>query len=488
MIILLHPRSTKPKNRRFPLAVLSLAAVLEGKEEFTIVDGNADSDAGKTLDRVVADSGCSMLAVSVMPGPQMKAAIPLCRDFRAKHPHVPIVWGGYFPSLYTDAALNAPYVDIVVRGQGERTFVELVAALKEGRKLAGIQGISFKDEFGLHVHNADRNLESPNDLPWLPYHQLPNVEDYIRPTFLGRRTAVHQASIGCPYRCTFCGVVPIYKGRQRTETPERTASVLKLLQDRYRIDAVQFYDNNFFLNESHTAELASRLIPLRLNWWSEGRIDAVLKYSADTFRLLQRAGSKMIFFGAESGSDKVLKQMNKRITTDQTLELAGKIREYGIVPEFSFVVGNPENPEEDTTDTIRFIRRIKKINPDAEIIVQHYIPTPHPDGMYGNIDAKIQFPSTPDEWATERWFNFSVRYDPHLAWLPRRIKNRIDNFELVVGSRWPTIQDVQLPAWGRSVLKGLSSWRYALGFYDWPLELQLAHKFVALRKPKLESL
>src|SRR5947209_15511260 len=72
MIILLHPRSTKPKNRRFPLAVLSLAAVLEGKEEFTIVDGNADSDAGKTLDRVVADSGCSMLAVSVMPGPQMK--------------------------------------------------------------------------------------------------------------------------------------------------------------------------------------------------------------------------------------------------------------------------------------------------------------------------------------------------------------------------------------------------------------------------------
>src|SRR3954465_15804185 len=123
MIILLHPRSTKPKNRRFPLAVLSLAAVLEGKEEFAIVDGNADSDPGKTLDRIVNESGCIMLAVSVMPGPQMKAAIPICREFRAKHPGVPIVWGGYFPSLYTDTALNACYVDVVVRGQGERTFL-----------------------------------------------------------------------------------------------------------------------------------------------------------------------------------------------------------------------------------------------------------------------------------------------------------------------------------------------------------------------------
>jgi anaerobic magnesium-protoporphyrin IX monomethyl ester cyclase len=152
------------------------------------------------------------------------------------------------------------------------------------------------------------------------------------------------------------------------------------------------------------------------------------------------------------------------------------------------VVGNPENPEQDSWETIRFIRRLKKVNPDAEIIVQHYIPTPHPDGMYGHIDGKIQFPSTPDEWATDRWFNFSVRYDPQLAWLPRRIKNRIDNFELVIGSRWPTIQDTQLPSWGRATLKLLSSWRYALGIYNWPFELLWAQRLVALRKPKLESL
>ncbi len=488
MIILLHPRSTKPKNRRFPLAALSLAAVLEGKHEYAIVDGNADPEPGATLDRIMRDTPARLLAVSVMPGPQMVAAIPLCREFRAKYPGVPIVWGGYFPSLYTDAALNAPYVDLVVRGQGEETFLELIAALPELDRLRSIRGLSFKDAFGLHVHNPDRPLCSPNDFPWLPYHRLPHADKYIAATFLGRRTAVHQASIGCPFRCNFCGVVPVYQGRQRTELPERTAAVLRYLKKTFGIDAVQFYDNNFFLNESHTADLAERLIPLGLRWWSEGRVDTVLRYSDETFRMLRRAGAAMIFFGAESGSDWALEQMNKNITTGQTLELAAKIRRFGIVPEFSFVVGNPHAPDRDTRDTIRFIRRIKKVNPAAEIIVQHYIPTPHPDGMYGEIDHKVQFPASPEEWATERWYNFTIRQDPHLAWLPREIKRHIDDFELVVNSRWPTVQDIHLRAWSRALLKSLSSWRYALGFYDWPLELRLAHRLVSLRKPRLESL
>ena len=496
MIILLHPRSTRPKNRRFPLAVLSLAAVLEGKEEYAIVDGNFDPNPGLTLDRIMREkpqeelrkNGGPVLAVSVMPGPQMKAAIPLCRDFRKKYPSVPIVWGGYFPSLYTDAALNAGYVDFVVRGQGEETLLDLVHTLRNSRRFSAVPGLSYKDEFGLHVHNADRPLRSPNEFPWLPYHRLPNAGKYILPTFLGRRTAVHQASIGCPFRCKFCGVVPIYQGRQRTEAPERTAAVLSSLQKTYAIDSVQFYDNNFFLNESHTAELAERIAGLQLKWWSEGRIDTVLRYSDKTLRLLRQAGSAMIFFGAESGSNKVLLEMNKRISAEQTLELAARIKRFGIVPEFSFVVGNPADPETDTRETIEFIRRIKRANPDAEIIVQHYIPTPHPDGMYGKIDSKIEFPRTPEEWATERWHNFTTRNDPNLAWLPKRIKQRIDNFELVINCRWPTIQDIHLPGWGRAMLKSLSSWRYATGFYDYPVELKWAQQMLALRRPRVESL
>ncbi len=488
MIIVLHPKTVRPKNRRFPLAALAIAAALEGREEYAIVDGNLDPAVPHTLDRLVSTNQVELLAVSVMPGPQMVAAIPLCREFKRKYPSIPIVWGGYFPSLYTDAALNANYVDFAVRGQGEVTIHELLGALRGRRELRSVAGLSFKDSFGLHVHNTDRSLTSPNDLPWLPYHRLRQVERYLLPTFLGKRTAVHQASIGCPYRCQFCGVVPIFDGRQKTETPERTADVLSFLKRTYAIDAVQFYDNNFFLNESHAREQAERLVPLELQWWAEGRIDAVLRYSDDTLRAIRRAGAKMIFFGAESGSNEVLVQMNKKLTVEQTLELAARIRQFDIIPEFSFVIGSPQNPDSDTHSTIAFIRRIKRLNPSAEIIVQHYIPTPHPDGMYGQVDGKIQFPNSPEEWATDRWYQFTTRQDPRLPWLPRRIQRRIDNFELVMNSRWPTIQDIHLPGWSRVLLRSLSSWRYAFGVYGYPLELSWAQKMVALRKPRLESL
>jgi anaerobic magnesium-protoporphyrin IX monomethyl ester cyclase len=488
MIILLHPRTVRPRNRRFPLAILSIAAMLEGVEDYAIVDGNLDQNAAQTLEGLIAGNKVDMLAVSVMPGPQMVAAITLCRAVRAKHPSIPIVWGGYFPSLYTEATLNAAYVDFAVIGQGEETILELLVALRGSRDFSKVRGIAYRDHFGLHISTPPRTLRSPGDFPELPYHRLGNIANYLLPTFLGRRTAVHQASIGCPFRCQFCGVVPVYDGRQKTEKPERTAAVLTRLQKLYGIDAVQFYDNNFFINESHNRELAERLIPLKLRWWSEGRIDAVLRYSDDTFDALRLSGSAMIFFGAESGSDAALAAMNKRITTDQTLELAARIRKFGIIPEFSFVVGNPQDPERDTRETIAFIRKIKRLNPDAEIIVQHYIPTPHPDGMYGLRDGAMQFPKTPDEWASERWFNFTVRQDPRLPWLPRSVKRRIDNFELVINSRWPTVQDVHLPGWSRAMLKSLSSWRYALGIYGIPLELQWAQKFVALRKPRWESI
>ncbi len=487
MIVFLHPRTGKPKNRRFPLAILSIAAMLEGRDEYAIVDGNLDPHPGNTLNQLAADNTVELLAVSVMPGPQMVSAIEICRAFRQRYPGVPIVWGGYFPSLYTDATLNANYVDYCVRGQGEDTFMELLEALRGQKGLSKVRGLSFIDQFGLHVHNPMRPLRSPNDFPLLPYHRLP-VEKYLLPTFLGRRTAVHQASIGCPYRCQFCGVVPIFDGRQKAETPQRTAAVLTKLKEDYGIDAVQFYDNNFFLNESHAREQAELLRPLGLRWWAEGRIDAFLRYSDSTLQAIRDSGATMIFFGAESGSDAVLKSMNKQITSAQTLELAERIRRFGIIPEFSFVVGDPANPEQDTRTTIKFVRRIKQLNPDAEIIVQHFIPVPHPDGMYGAVEGQIKFPSSPDEWATDRWLNFTIRQDPRLPWLPRAVQRRIDNFELVINSRWPTIQDVHLPRWGRWMLQSLSSWRYALGFYDFPLELEWAQKFVALRKPRWESL
>jgi anaerobic magnesium-protoporphyrin IX monomethyl ester cyclase len=108
--------------------------------------------------------------------------------------------------------------------------------------------------------------------------------------------------------------------------------------------------------------------------------------------------------------------------------------------------------------------------------------------MYGNVEDQIQFPTTVEEWASDRWLNFTLRKDPSVSWLPRRIQQKIDNFELVLNSRWPTVQDMRLPAWGRTLLKILSAWRYRFGIYTHPFELDWVQRLIDLRKPKAESL
>jgi hypothetical protein len=108
--------------------------------------------------------------------------------------------------------------------------------------------------------------------------------------------------------------------------------------------------------------------------------------------------------------------------------------------------------------------------------------------MYGGVEKQFQFPTTPDEWATDRWQRFATQKDPSTPWLRPRTKRRIDNFELVVSSRWPTVQDIRLPRWGRWVLKSLSRWRYHLGVYFAPIELKWAQRMINLRKPKAESI
>jgi radical SAM superfamily enzyme YgiQ (UPF0313 family) len=469
------------------LAVLALAAALEGKEEYEIVDGNVDDKPAQTILHLIDTHKVELVGVSAMPGPQMVAAMETSREIRKQRPHVKIAWGGYFPSIYPDAALNAKYIDFVVRGQGEDTLLELLAALRGQRSLDSILGLSYKDSFGFHRTNAERPMKGPDSFPWSPFHRLP-VEKYLRPSFFGKRTAVHHASIGCPFNCSFCGVHAAYGRDEKMESPKRTALILEHLVSTYGADSVQFYDMNFFLREDHAIELMNLIAPLKLRWWCEARVDIMSRYSDSTIAAIKRAGCAMIFFGAESGSDWALQEMQKGITTEQTLTMARRTRQFGIIPEFSFVVGNPKDPERDTRETLSFIRKIKRLNPDSEIIVQHYTPTPQPGSMYGDVDGKIVFPDTPGEWATKQWLDFTLRIDTSAPWMKRKTKKLIDNFELVVASRWPTVQDIRAPRWSRKLLQTLSSWRYAMQFYAFPFELELANRFIQLRKPKRESL
>ena len=461
--------------------------MLEGREEYEIVDENIEDKPVDRILKLIDTHDVELLGVSVMPGPQMAAAVEGSREIRRLRPQVKIVWGGYFPSLYPDATLNAKYVDFAVRGQGEDTLLELLDALRGTRSLGSIPGLSYKDAFGLHRSNGERHMKGPDNFPWSPFHRVP-VKDYLRPSFFGKRTAVHHASIGCPFNCSFCGVHAAYGRDEKMESPQRTAAILKHLASECGADSVQFYDMNFFLREDHARELADLLVPLKIRWWCEGRVDIMSRYSDATMTAIRKSGCTMIFFGAESGSDRTLKEMQKGITTEQTLTMAHRAREFDIIPEFSFVLGTPTDPVGDTRETLRFIRKIKRINPDSEIIIHHYTPTPQPGTMYGEVEGKMSFPDNPTEWASKRWMEFTQRIDTKTPWMKRKTKKLIDNFEIVVASRWPTVQDLEAPGWSRMLLKTLSAWRYAMHVYRYPLELRIADKFIQLRKPKRESL
>src|SRR5271154_6880737 len=158
MILLYNPKATRFRNRRLPLSVLSIAAMLEGKEEYAIVDGNLDSHPTETLVALLKEHRVELLAVTVMPGPQTVGAVATCREIRARFPNVPIVWGGYFPTNYTAATLNVGYVDYAVRGQGEQTFLELLEAIRGHRDLKSVNGLSYKDADGVPRHNPERPL------------------------------------------------------------------------------------------------------------------------------------------------------------------------------------------------------------------------------------------------------------------------------------------------------------------------------------------
>ncbi len=130
-VLLVNPRACKPANARLPLSLLALGAALEGRHDYDILDGNVDPEPAATALRRLAAGAFDAVGVTVMPGPQLVQAIEISSAVRRRFPRVPIVWGGYFPTMYAEAAINAPYVDYVVRGPGEDALLALLERLPD---------------------------------------------------------------------------------------------------------------------------------------------------------------------------------------------------------------------------------------------------------------------------------------------------------------------------------------------------------------------
>jgi len=481
MIVFVNPRATRPKNRRFPLSVMAVGAALPAHVSWEIVDGNrpnadplAEIAAHVERRRGGADP-VRIVAFTVMPGPQLVSAVPLTRAVKARFPELQIVWGGNFPSLYPAPVLAARYVDWVVRGQGEQTFLELLDVLDGTRDPHDVAGLSFRERDGSHHLGVERRWVGPDELPAPPYHKI-DVADYLHPTYLGRRSGVYQASIGCPHGCKFCGVISVYGRKERIGSPARTAEHLGWLAREHGLDSVHFYDNNTFVSEPQARDFADHLAPLGLRWWCEARVDVLSRLSDDSWRRLARAGLTMVFCGAESGSDDVLQKMGKGTTTAQILEVAARTRAHGIIPEFSFVFGDPHDPAGEIDGTLAFIRRLKAVNPAMELISYFYTPTPQRRGTYGDVDALGGTPGTLEEWTQPDWVSWMTHEEPQVPWMNQRLRARVHDFELVLKSRFPSVLDRRTHRWGKAVGRLLARRRWARGDFDAPRALRTVRR------------
>jgi radical SAM superfamily enzyme YgiQ (UPF0313 family) len=434
-----------------------------------------------------------------MGGPQLAPAIAVSRAVREHSPDLPVAWGGYFPTLNTEAAIASPDVDYVIRGPGDESLPQLIAALggEGSTALERIAGLSWKSAQGI-VHNPARRIPTPDSGDRLPYEKLGDPRRYLARTYLGQRTVAHQAATGCRFRCTFCGVAAMYGGATHLSSAARLERDLAYFKYELGADSVQYFDNNFFDREKDMVPLLEVMARFEMPWWCFARADALLNLSERSWELVRKSRLRMAYIGAESPNGQMLKDIRKGTRPDQTVEVVKLCRRNGVIPELSFMVAPPENTEEETERTFEFIRELKRINPETEVVVYVYTPLPdesrhasdrrhRPPVAMRDLDGNpVVFPKTVQEWAEPRWVAYACHEDA--PWLDDKLRKRIHDFVTVLRCRYPTVQDLRSPAWAKRGLRTMAGWRYRYGKYDRPWELELVSQAVRLRMPKVSGL
>ena len=496
-IILFNPKSGI-YNHRIPNSILQVAASIHGKYNYVFVDGNVESDTWGKIKSYLETGEYKYFGCTVMPGPQLKQAIPFTKKIKLEYPEVVIIWGGYFASNQYSSSINSGYIDYIVNGPGDEAFPKIIDAIENNLSYEEINNLIYIKN-GKLVRTPKSPLIDQDSLPELPYEYLNTFypfKKYMGKTFLGNKTFAYHSSIGCPFTCAFCGVVPIYEARWKGKSASRMYREIKLVKDKYGADSIEFHDNNFFVSEKRIIEFCKLIKNENMNWWGESRIDTMDLYSDETLQLMYDAGCRMIFYGAESGSDQLLSKMEKggKQSGKQIISFAERIKKFGIIPEYSFVLGFPAETSakviQQIDDDINFIKKIKEVNPSTEIIIYIYSPVPT-EGSELFINAEklgFRFPQKLEDWLEPEWEKFDLHRNPLTPWLTKSIVTKIHNFETVLNGYYPTVSDYKLTDFQKKFTKIISSARYNLNLFSLPYEIKFLQKFwLRYRKPEVEG-
>ncbi|MEL7222912.1 MAG: radical SAM protein, partial [Bacteroidota bacterium] len=480
-------------------SILQVGAAIHGQYDYVFVDGNLEADPWEKIKSYLETGEFKYLGTTSMPGPQLQQAIPVSKKAKALVPGLINIWGGYFAANQYRVVMGAPFIDFVINGPGDKAFPELLDALENNKPYEFIKNLIYQNPDGEIIKNAKEDLLDQDALADLPYDYLDQfypLEKYLSKTFLGERTLAYHSSVGCPFKCSFCAVVPIYEARWKGKNAQKIYQDVMKLKQSHGADSIEFHDNNFFVSEKRVAEFSRLMLHENMIWWGEGRIDTIDRYSDETLSLMRQAGCRMIFFGAESGNDEILKEMDKggKQTAEQIKTFAARMRKFDIIPEYSFVLGMPaKTPEKvmaQIDSDIEFIKTIKEINPDTEIIIYVYSPVPTEGSeLYQRItEAGFKFPNTLEDWLSPEWQAFDLRKNPLTPWLTAEMVDKIKNFETVLNAYYPTASDVKLTDFQRKVMRTISTLRYRSSIYKYPYELKVLQKFwLRYRQPEIQG-
>ena len=402
-----------------PLALLALAPIAEQRGlEVDVVDSTIQPNYRERI--VTQLDGALCVGISIVTGPMIVEAIEVAKAIKAARPDVPVILGGWHPSTLAEQSLRAPYIDVVVRGQGEITFGEILDRLLHNETLAGIEGCSYRDSEGRIIHNPSRRTVNISELPSKAYH-LVDIEPYA--SLCGRRWIYYASSHGCPYDCSFCSNASLY-GRAWNALPaDRVVEELVDVVRRFRLDLVSIVDDNFLVDRQRGIDIAAGLVQsgVKFDWCIQTTANFLIRSSDDDLNLMRKGGLSRVFIGAESGSDDVLRSVNKvRFQGTKVLyEVAEKCHRAHIRCTFSLIFALPDETDADQRQTLAMIREIKSRFPNTEFHSNIYTPYPGAPNFKRALTMGLKEPQSLEEWA-----DFYPKFQ-RLPWIDERRHTQI---------------------------------------------------------------
>lgn len=381
-----------------PLSLLSLAGSLrEAGYEPCLIDGALDHNFAESVAREIDGALC--FGVSLLTGPMIHDAMEISRLVRRLRPELPIIFGGWHPSLVSGQTLSEDFVDIVVRHQGEKTLIEILQRLESGNSLDLVQGCWFKRD-GRIFQNPDRPAVPLSSLP-APAYDLIDFDAYQRAS--GERKLPYATSTGCPYACNYCTDMIFYNRRFNPYDTAQVVEELATLVREHGLTEVALLDSNFLVDVRRALAIANGILDsrVRFQWSFQTSTDLLCRMPDQDVRTLAESGVNHIGFGTESASPEVLKQMNKAHQhIPDMFEAARKCKQAGIRVTYNLIFGYPGEEERHRRETLKVMGEIAERFDNVSFSPNIF--TPYPGiPIWPQLRAMgLAEPQSLEEWAS----------------------------------------------------------------------------------------